>query len=697
MLTAVVALENAIGRPGACSMCHPQVMSASATTTVLPALSSRTVSRATGPMPRYRADVDGLRAIAVLLVIGFHGFPQWVPGGFVGVDVFFVISGFLITNLILLRIDSQTFRLTEFYIRRIKRIFPALLVVLVAVCLYGWFALLPDEYSRVGKHMAGGAGFIANILFFREAGYFDAAASQKPLLHLWSLGVEEQFYLIWPLCLVLTAGRRHRTLAAIVSIGAASFLLNVARIQHHADEAFYLPQSRFWELMIGSLLAAAQGGLPGAKVRGLVHEALAGVGLVMIVYAGFAVDGSTLFPGWWALVPTLGAAIIIAAGPSTRLNRVVLSHPVAVGIGLISYSLYLWHWPLLSLARIMAAGEVSALLATGLISLAFVLAVSTYVLVEKPIRQSPVAVPTAIALIAGMVITFTGGWLVYRGRIDGRIDSQFLYPRGPMFPFPGPRMERIDSDGGHFFRRAGIAQTVLFVGDSNIEQYYPRLDWLLTEKPHAAKTIVLVTGGGCIPVPFVYESHHPHCEGITERAARLAANPSVDTIVIGALWSAYWRGDVPFYFVEPEHGPQRLTADEGIESLARALETYVRRFVDAGKAVVLLAQIPDTKAIDPRHMIQRSLLQPRPRIVVSPVSRREVVTVTALWTERLRTIARRTGATLIDPLDHLCNADVCRTMDEHGVPIYTDRGHLRPSYTREKITYLDAILLAAGP
>ncbi|MEI7824499.1 MAG: acyltransferase [Chlorobiaceae bacterium] len=205
--------------------------------------------------PNYRPDIDGLRAVAVLAVVGFHAFPSWLMGGFVGVDVFFVISGYLISTIIFNNLDKGTFSFSEFYARRIMRIFPALILVLFACLAFGWFALLSDEFNQLGKHIAAGTGFVSNLVLWRESGYFDNSSGTKPLLHLWSLGIEEQFYIVWPLVLWFAWKRKFNLLTITVLVTIFSFLLNIKGIKQDAVATFYSPQTRFWELLCGSLLA----------------------------------------------------------------------------------------------------------------------------------------------------------------------------------------------------------------------------------------------------------------------------------------------------------------------------------------------------------------------------------------------------------------------------------------------------------
>ena len=205
--------------------------------------------------PKYRPDIDGLRALAIISVVLFHTFPSVIRGGFVGVDIFFVISGFLISTIIVENLGAGTFSFREFYIRRIRRIFPSLIIILITTYLIGWFFLLADEYKQLGKHIAGGATFVSNVVLWKNSGYFDSAAEMKPLLHLWSLAIEEQFYIIWPLLIWFSWKRNLNLLIVTVSLLAISFTLNLITIQHNAIIDFYAPHTRFWELLAGGVLA----------------------------------------------------------------------------------------------------------------------------------------------------------------------------------------------------------------------------------------------------------------------------------------------------------------------------------------------------------------------------------------------------------------------------------------------------------
>ena len=375
--------------------------------------------------PKYRPDIDGIRAIAVLAVVAFHAFPSWVNGGFIGVDVFFVISGYLISTIIFENLDRGTFSASEFYARRIKRIFPALILVLVACLIFGWFALLADEVQQLGKHIAAGAGFISNIVFWNEAGYFDNAADTKPLLHLWSLGIEEQFYIVWPFLLWISWKRKFNLLTITILVTVISFFLNIKGIRQDAVATFYSPQTRFWELLSGSLLAwltlykknefviiknKIEGFLASIACREkqsadgkILSNALSFVGLSLLVYGFWRISKESSFPGKWALVPVLGTLLLLMGGSKAWINRTILSNKIAVWFGLISFPLYLWHWPLLSFVRIVESEVPSLNIRIVAVVLSILLAWLTYKLIERPIRFGKHGSLT-VATLSGLAI-----------------------------------------------------------------------------------------------------------------------------------------------------------------------------------------------------------------------------------------------------------------------------------------------------
>jgi len=324
----------------------------------------------------------------VLAVVGFHALPQWVPGGFVGVDIFFVISGFLISTILFENLRNGTFSFTEFYARRVRRIFPALAIVMAACLAFGWVALLADEYEQLGKHTTAGAGFLANIVLWSESGYFDNEAATKPLQHLWSLGVEEQFYLLWPPLLWVAWRWKTGLLAVTLSVLAVSFALNIGGIRFDKIATFYWPLTRFWELLVGGLLAwlAVHRAALLAQTEKRFGNVLSASGAIFLGAGVALIDAGAAFPGWWAVLPVAGAGLIILAGGRSWINRVVLSNRVLVWFGLISYPLYLWHWPLLSFAGIVQDESPGPATRAVVVLVAILLAWLTWRLIEKPLR-----------------------------------------------------------------------------------------------------------------------------------------------------------------------------------------------------------------------------------------------------------------------------------------------------------------------
>ena len=374
----------------------------------------------------------------MLSVVLYHAFPARLTGGFTGVDVFFVISGYLITAHIFASLDEGKFSFIDFFQRRIRRIFPALLFVMAISLIFGWFALISEELQQLGKHVASGAAFIINFILVGESGYFDTAADTKPMLHLWSLAVEEQFYLVWPVVLWLAWWQRFSLIWITVLAAVASFYFNLRFAESNPTVTFFWPFGRFWEMLSGSVLAWLTlykrdwldrattrvdtwiGRLvPLSFARGkitFVENAMALGGLCLLIYGFTGINSSMPFPSTWALVPVCGAILIIGAGAAAWSNRIFMMNPVAVWFGLISYPLYLWHWPILSFLQVVEGGEVphrdERIIA---VVLAIFLAWFTVRFVEKPLRFGRQNARAKAAILAGaMVFVGLAGLVVSR-------------------------------------------------------------------------------------------------------------------------------------------------------------------------------------------------------------------------------------------------------------------------------------------
>ncbi len=380
----------------------------------------------------YRPDIDGLRAIAVLLVITFHAYPEKIRGGFIGVDIFFVISGYLISSLLYQHLQSETFSILEFYERRIRRIFPALLTVIITCFIVGWCILLPDELKQLGKNIAGGAGFISNLLYWNESGYFDSLAINKPLLHLWSLGVEEQFYLFWPIFLYFVAKKKESFLRFTIFITVISFIANIIYSKIDPIAAFYSPLTRFWELQCGAILA-------WSKLQGKQFEKnnwLSLIGVTMIGISAYQIDETMTFPGWLAIFPVFGSLLVIASNQDRFINKYILSNRIMVWVGLISYPLYLWHWPLISFASILEGRFPDVHVRSKALFIALILSWLTYKLIEKPLRFGKYPKNKVLALCITMVLM-------------GSIGAYTFMKNGLVFFKQEPSLQTFKGEIGH--------------------------------------------------------------------------------------------------------------------------------------------------------------------------------------------------------------------------------------------------------
>lgn len=478
----------------------------------------------------YRREIDGLRAIAVLPVILFHAGFETFSGGFVGVDVFFVISGYLITTIILAELEQGKFSIVNFYERRARRILPALFLVMFVCIPFAWFWLLPSDMKDFSQSIFAVSVFASNILFLRESGYFDTAAELKPLLHTWSLAVEEQYYVLFPLFLLLfwKLGKRW----ILVTLGLV-FVASLAVAQWAAyakpAAAFYLLPTRGWELLIGAFSAFYLSKASRKDFGKTVSEVGGWLGVALILYAVFTYSKATPFPGLYALVPTLGTLLIILfVTQQTTVGRFV-GNGAFVGIGLVSYSAYLWHQPLLAFARTYTFNQLDIQLTTTLIFLSFVLAFLSLKYVETPFRsKSKIARKSIFSLSLLGVIFF-----ILFGAV-GHIKDGFPGNQAPIndaffdWQYPG-NLSKTNIDG-YYKLQAGKPIDVLFFGDSHAEQFAP----LSSEMMALGLNVGFLSEGGCPPVPNLLDELHPHCFNLFDRLHQvLSAEANVSKVLVG--------------------------------------------------------------------------------------------------------------------------------------------------------------------
>lgn len=662
---------------------------------------------------KYRPDIDGLRAVAVLSVVIFHASPSNLAGGFIGVDIFFVISGFLISKIIFENLDKNTFSFISFYSRRIKRIFPALLLVLAFSYALGWFSLFADEYEQLGKHIAGGAGFVANLVLWSEAGYFDNSAETKPLLHLWSLGIEEQFYIIWPLLLWLTR-KNGPALATTISLAIASFTLNLANTQEDRPSAFYFPHTRFWELLCGSLLAwlTIHGRETYVRLKSKLYGAPALIdhhetnpdssniaanitsltGLLLLAYGLWRIDGNLDFPGIWATIPVLSAVLLIAAGPEGWVNRYILSSKIAVWFGLISFPLYLWHWPLLSFARILKSGTPAADTRIAAVALSIVLAWLTYKLIERPVRFGKHNRAKVVVLAVLMAIMGYIGYDTYNQ--DGIASREVLKAN--------PSLDSGDDggDGGNMIDGCGVVEEAsrkLFhrctidkrgnvrfalMGDSKADAMYAGL--VRTSNSEGRWLFIGGSGAYGAPVPLLASDIDTNRPLTVHAVEAIRGNSDIDTVVlVAAIRSIFLISDgvrdgntATYDHTYLRHLSTTDLYDITLDEMGRV----VNKFVGSGKKVVLVVDNPPLP--DPRDCINRRTSLDAVNAVLGTDNQHCHVSIksfndqTRLYRHLLKKIQENhpESVKIFDPTDIYCN-------NINGFCEPTKNGRMMYSYT----------------
>ena len=594
---------------------------------------------------KYRADVDGLRALAIGPVVLYHAGVAAVPGGFVGVDIFFVISGYLIAGLILADIEAGRFTIANFYERRIRRIFPALFAMLAASCVAALWLLPPLDLQGFGASVAAAAAFVSNLLFAHEAGYFDAAAELKPLLHTWSLGVEEQFYLFFPgLMLLLRRQSRARMAIVIGVLALASFAGSLAALSIDPGPAFFPGPWRFWELSLGVL--AALGALPVPRSRA-AREAMAIAGLAAIAWSVLALSRADPFPGAMALFPCVGALLLILSGEGggSLCNRLLATRPF-VFLGLVSYSLYLWHWPLIVFAKRMLMRHPHGLELLALLAASLLLAVLSWRFVEAPVRLRPGAsrAPRRVFVAAALLIAAGLGFGVACWQAQGwpsRFPGNFpAHVRGREDFRPGTCFLE-EKQGYADWNRAdcgidrGTGPQVLLWGDSFAAHYVPGL----VASPVAARYRYLqYTAYSCPPVVGVQVPWAPACAGVNARIDEVLSRRPFEVVVLAARWERYW----------------------GRYLDAAAVQAQVDRLRARGLRVVLVGQGPSFEFDDPVDYVRRTGRE------TAPV--RDNAEINAA-------LARLHGVdAFLDPSLQLCPRGRCR-LRAAGDFLYFDGGH----------------------
>lgn len=622
-----------------------------------------------------RADIDALRGVAIALVVIYHAMPTWLPAGFLGVDVFFVISGYLITQI--LCSDEGPGRLARFYGRRVRRLAPALVVVLAAVLVLGALLLLPSERRNLAGHTVGAVLFVANLVLWQQTGYFDDVALERPLLHLWSLGIEEQFYLVWPALVALLAVRRARLAAAgilaIVSFGGA-----VAVAQDRPNDVFYLPWFRFWELLVGAAVAL----IPRQPSRSTcLTEAAWLAGLLVLLGSSRWIDPTQPLPSWPTLAPVIATGWLLWSGRVSRAAASLAQPPVR-GLGLVSYPLYLWHWPLLSFAE--QTLDLSDADRWSLMLLSLFLAVVTYRAVELPIQRLYLRSPRAavgtllgalalIGIVAARDLAPRPEAAVETHPVLGflereREEDYSLRHQLDRRPCPLPSSAPL-SAADSCWRSGGEGPGVVLWGDSTGESWAPLIQSWAGGKAGLSTTVLSFSG--CPPLLGVRTPAHPNCE-IDDAVwkAEMLQELEPDLIVLSARWGAYVEAPHPldrspshFVTTEPLAFPSR---DSSRQAILSTLPTTLETLTTIAPVIMILA--PPDLVRNPFSALPR-------RLEVRP-SRADHLRRNALVVQLAMAAASvDPRIRIVDPTPQFCPSESCDAVIESHLA-YQDESHV---------------------
>jgi peptidoglycan/LPS O-acetylase OafA/YrhL len=621
----------------------------------------------------YRREIDGLRAFAVLPVILFHAGFQTFSGGFVGVDVFFVISGYLITTIILGELEQDTFSIANFYERRARRILPALFLVMLTCIPFAWLWLLPGDMREFSESLVAVSLFGSNILFWRSTGYFDTANELKPLLHTWSLAVEEQFYFLFPIFLMLSwRFARRWIMAALVIVFVAS--LAAAQWGAHAEPAasFFLLPTRGWELLIGVFAALYLSKTPRPELRKGARELGGWLGVALILFSVFAYDKDVPFPGLYALVPTVGALLIIlCATQETAAGRFV-GNKAFVGVGLISYSAYLWHQPLFAFARHRSLTNPGPLWFAGLSVLSLVLAYLSWRFVEAPFRKKEALARSRLFLFASIVSAtfiliglsghFTDGVYLGRPQINQAIqlDSRLVPNRG------------LGAEcGGHINDLRSCTTydnpEVLVWGDSYAMHL---IQGFVASNPSIK--LVQKTLSSCGPILDVAPISTRYVRAWSERCMRvndkvfdyLRSNSSVKYVVMSSPFSPYVNKGATVLTKEGEVMP-------GYEASYAAIVSTIKRINALGKTPVVFSPTPQNGENIGRCLAKAALFEADNS--VCDVRLADSDTRQAEVHDFLKKVERLTPVVWLS--EGLCSAHSCKASFDN-IFVYRDDEHL---------------------
>ncbi|PZQ45829.1 MAG: hypothetical protein DI551_06330 [Micavibrio aeruginosavorus] len=620
---------------------------------------------------KYKSEIDGLRAVAVMSVILYHFGIPYFSGGFIGVDIFFVISGYLITSIIKEDLELSRFSFLKFYERRIRRILPALIIVSFVAAIISCIIFLPNDLEDIGASLVASMASISNIYFWRNTGYFSTAAEEKPFLHTWSLGVEEQFYLLFPLFIfwMWKFFPRKALLPTMIVVGIVSISLAEFLLAERPPMSFFLLPSRAWELLLGSSLSFFNGHFSPKKSSA---NASSLIGIILISIAVLGYSNSTKFPGVHALLPCLGAALIIISPFGQSFIGKILSTRIFVFTGKISYSLYLWHWPLLAMLRYRYGDNISysnyalAFLAT------FLLSIATWRFIETPFRNPAFLTQKKIFILATafvLLLSGTGGFLYFSKGWPQRYDAQTLALENSSKRI-NPLRKKCHSQEGFTQNKGNDCMigdlsspeiSVIIWGDSHADSMSPAISKILSERRIKG---IQATKSSCPPLPDDYEwktRNYESCKIFNKDVLDFILNtPSIGYVVLHARWG----------------GPEKTITHSGIrteQTFYEALKEIAETIQKSGRKVYFIAPTPLAAFNVPRCLSRRQAFndtdsfpcEPKPK-ALALAEPQEAINV-------FKKISKKYPVYFPDSI--LCKGERCLVADGK-TPVYYDDDHI---------------------
>lgn len=617
--------------------------------------------------------IDGLRALAIFGVLGFHFFPNWLKSGFIGVDIFFVISGFLLTNIILYNLSKNNFNYIDFYLRRIRRIFPTLLLLFFTSFICGWFFLLEDEFYLLSKHVLATIALVPNFIFLNEINYFDNFGTAKPFLHLWSLGVEFQFYIFLPLLISFTYKKKYNIFLILIIFTIFSFLINIFFTNFNQQFSFYSSITRLWEFLIGGIVSYYFYSTKNKKIYSnlFLKNLFSSVGLILIFF-GFFYTNQSYFPGYFALLPVIGTALIIISGQNSFINKWILSNKIIVWFGLISFPLYLFHWPILTWTTLINKRLLHPEERILIIIFGIILSYLTYEFLEKNIKKIDIKsffkkfiIFTFILLIVSILIVIS----FLKPRQKG-IDLSKIIEAKTDWIYPGNNFSKIWNKELRIFTSAkNNKEKTIYIGDSNMEQYAARLNYIANSSLNAA--IIVGNQKNCNLLMELITSINIQCKEKIFELKKILNDPTVTKIVFAGFWLDY----------------------EKALSIENNFSNFIKNEILKKKKIYFILNMPSGDELDPKNMFEGSRLSNLTPKKLDTVyfNKDNFLKKFSFVHYQILQIADNIGAEIINPLETLCPSE-CPVFDSNKRPLYLNSNHMTSTYARISAKFIDKTL-----